>query len=129
MKFEGQVLSLPSKELPFHLCCCAVPNIPQHAWTGKYTRTLQRKALHSHKIPLIPHAFIRIQNVPTAKILLERALYVDYKPVPHIPVDKPLKSLVDVVYLYNLNLWVDFVCRAEVYHLLGVLRASSHTTR
>ena len=67
--------------------------------------------------------------MPPAKISLERALYVYYKPVSDIPVDKPLESLVDVVYLYQLNIWVDFVCRTEVYHLLGVLCASGYTAR
>ena len=62
-------------------------------------------------------------------MLVEGALYVDYKPVLDIPVDKPVESLVDVVHLYQLNLWVDFVCRAQVDHLLCVLGASDHTAR
>ncbi len=61
-------------------------------------------------------------------ILLERVLDVDYKAESHIPVDEPLKSLVDVVYLDHLYIWVNIVCSTEVYHLLDILCTPCYTT-
>ena len=62
-------------------------------------------------------------------MLLERVLYVDYEAVFHVSIDEPCESLIDIIYLDDLNLWIDFVCCTEVNHFLDVFCTSSNTTR
>lgn len=62
-------------------------------------------------------------------MLLERVLDVDDKAVFHVSVNKPGESLVDIIHLDDLDLWIDFVLRAEVNHLLDVFCTSDNTTR
>jgi hypothetical protein len=61
-------------------------------------------------------------------LLIERVIDVDYKTVLHVTVNKPLEGLVDIIYLDDLNLRIDFVRCTEVNHFLGVLCASDKTT-
>lgn len=62
------------------------------------------------------------------EMLLERVLNVDYKAVFHISINKPFESLIYIIYLDDLNLWIDFVHCTEVNHFLYVLCASNNTT-
>lgn len=62
-------------------------------------------------------------------MLLERVLNVDYKAVFHISINKPFESLIDIIYLDDLNLRIDFVRCIEVNHFLDVFCTSNNTTR
>lgn len=61
--------------------------------------------------------------------LLEGVLDVDYKAVFHISINKPRESLVDIIYLNDLNLRIDIVGCTEVNHFLDVFYTSNNTAR
>lgn len=53
--------------------------------------------------------------------LLETIFYANDKVVCDIPVDKPLKGLIDIVDFDHLNVWTYFTCCTEIDHLLSLL--------